>query len=137
MGSRGVVRMATRARSVRRGTARSETPRGSTILAVAIGTAMTAVGFFFSSRRRHTRCSRDWSSDVCSSDLEIYDTKFGLGPGARGVIGSLDEPAAILGLLFGGGYTNRILRRRPGRVVTFLGLITASVAVSLDRKSVV
>src|SRR5690606_39809532 len=26
--------------------------------------------FFFSSRRRHTRFSRDWSSDVCSSDLE-------------------------------------------------------------------
>src|SRR6266550_4106967 len=25
--------------------------------------------FFFSSRRRHTRCSRDWNSDVCSSDL--------------------------------------------------------------------
>src|SRR5436305_14393414 len=24
--------------------------------------------FFFSSRRRHTRCGRDWSSDVCSSD---------------------------------------------------------------------
>src|SRR4030042_1823133 len=24
---------------------------------------------FFSSRRRHPRCSRDWSSDVCSSDL--------------------------------------------------------------------
>src|SRR2546429_5261411 len=28
-----------------------------------------AMFFFFSSRRRHTRCSRDWSSDVCSSDL--------------------------------------------------------------------
>src|SRR5687768_17895892 len=27
--------------------------------------------FFFSSRRRHTRCSRDWSSDVCSSDLGV------------------------------------------------------------------
>src|SRR2546429_4507473 len=27
--------------------------------------------FFFSSRRRHTRCSRDWSSDVCSSDLPL------------------------------------------------------------------
>src|SRR5215813_14361360 len=27
--------------------------------------------FFFSSRRRHTRCGRDWSSDVCSSDLAI------------------------------------------------------------------
>src|SRR6266536_2190275 len=25
--------------------------------------------FFFSSRRRHTRSTRDWSSDVCSSDL--------------------------------------------------------------------
>src|SRR5215813_11883597 len=27
--------------------------------------------FFFSSRRRHTRCGRDWSSDVCSSDLYV------------------------------------------------------------------
>src|SRR5207245_6350326 len=30
-----------------------------------------AVKFFFSSRRRHTRCYRDWSSDVCSSDLLV------------------------------------------------------------------
>src|SRR5207302_4946964 len=29
--------------------------------------------FFFSSRRRHTRFSRDWSSDVCSSDLQLTD----------------------------------------------------------------
>src|SRR5947209_19960886 len=28
--------------------------------------------FFFSSRRRHTRYWRDWSSDVCSSDLEDF-----------------------------------------------------------------
>src|SRR3989449_5508778 len=34
--------------------------------------------FFFSSRRRHTRCSRDWSSDVCSSDL-LY-RRAGEGP---------------------------------------------------------
>src|SRR3989442_3360521 len=27
----------------------------------------------FTSRRRHTRCGRDWSSDVCSSDLLITD----------------------------------------------------------------
>src|SRR6266542_5729829 len=33
--------------------------------------------FFFSSRRRHTRCYRDWSSDVCSSDLA------GVGLGQR------------------------------------------------------
>src|SRR5207245_8014016 len=29
--------------------------------------------FFFSSRRRHTRCYRNWSSDVCSSDLDVLD----------------------------------------------------------------
>src|SRR5690606_31084425 len=36
--------------------------------------------FFFSSRRRHTRFSRDWSSDVCSSDLilDAYNDKTGL-----------------------------------------------------------
>src|SRR5205814_2642000 len=35
--------------------------------------------FFFSSRRRHTRCLSDWSSDVCSSDLLVA----GAGPGAH------------------------------------------------------
>src|SRR2546421_9254498 len=30
--------------------------------------------FFFSSRRRHTRSDRDWSSDVCSSDLNGRST---------------------------------------------------------------
>src|SRR2546430_16794691 len=30
---------------------------------------LSAVSFFFSSRRRHTRFDCDWSSDVCSSDL--------------------------------------------------------------------
>src|SRR5690349_14415538 len=35
--------------------------------------------FFFSSRRRHTRSLRDWSSDVCSSDLTIFpDAQGGL-----------------------------------------------------------
>src|SRR5690625_3797177 len=32
--------------------------------------------FFFSSRRRHTRWPRDWSSDVCSSDLDGSEEKF-------------------------------------------------------------
>src|ERR1035441_6815558 len=35
---------------------------------------------FFSSRRRHTRCLSDWSSDVCSSDLVAHAT--GSGPGS-------------------------------------------------------
>src|SRR5699024_11781052 len=32
--------------------------------------------FFFSSRRRHTRSKRDWSSDVCSSDLLFIDVAY-------------------------------------------------------------
>src|SRR5699024_12232152 len=32
--------------------------------------------YFFSSRRRHTRSKSDGSSDVCSSDLEIFNTKY-------------------------------------------------------------
>src|SRR5438874_9996470 len=32
--------------------------------------AIISTFFFFSSRRRHTRSLRDWSSDVCSSDLQ-------------------------------------------------------------------
>src|SRR5581483_3484350 len=32
--------------------------------------------FFFSSRRRHTRYWRDWSSDVCSSDLDVRAERF-------------------------------------------------------------
>src|SRR2546421_3421810 len=40
--------------------------------------------FFFSSRRRHTRSDRDWSSDVCSSDLiEIFDKDFQKEVGKR------------------------------------------------------
>src|SRR5262245_62675059 len=33
--------------------------------------ALFCLFFFFSSRRRHTRCLSDWSSDVCSSDLRL------------------------------------------------------------------
>src|ERR1035441_4113021 len=32
--------------------------------------------FFFSSRRRHTRCLSDWSSDVCSSDLNTLERMY-------------------------------------------------------------
>src|SRR5207247_3117941 len=43
--------------------------------------------FFFSSRRRHTRSTRDWSSDVCSSDLreggELRGRPAGVRAGAR------------------------------------------------------
>src|SRR2546422_9134190 len=39
--------------------------------------------FFFSSRRRHTRCSRDWSSDVCSSDLDVSSFIKSIAPAAE------------------------------------------------------
>src|SRR3712207_7227144 len=45
--------------------------------------------FFFSSRRRHTRYWRDWSSDVCSSDLALF--YFGDGHALQGdgeIVGS-------------------------------------------------
>src|SRR5205809_5582410 len=45
--------------------------------------------FFFSSRRRHTRCSRDWSSDVCSSDLILNSSP--LGTRASAVMGLIAE----------------------------------------------
>src|SRR6266496_6145209 len=48
------------------------------------------VFFFFSSRRRHTRSLRDWSSDVCSSDL---DPRIG-EPGHRSDPGLLAEPTS-------------------------------------------
>src|ERR1039458_10534433 len=35
--------------------------------------------FFFSSRRRHTRCLSDWSSDVCSSDLGLLAPELAAG----------------------------------------------------------
>src|SRR5204862_2847087 len=42
--------------------------------------------FFFSSRRRHTRSLRDWSSDVCSSDLGQGDASALRSPAGRWVL---------------------------------------------------
>src|SRR5260370_18626634 len=40
--------------------------------------ALRLEGFFFSSRRRHTRFKCDWSSDVCSSDLQYFQALMGM-----------------------------------------------------------
>src|SRR5438105_8478478 len=54
--------------------------------------------FFFSSRRRHTRSTRDWSSDVCSSDLrqETLRRQLGIVP-QEGFLfaGTLEENIAF------------------------------------------
>src|SRR5699024_11561205 len=48
----------------------SATQIATSVAYIPVRLCMT--GFFFSSRRRHTRSKRDWSSDVCSSDLAQY-----------------------------------------------------------------
>src|SRR5690606_40207980 len=62
----------------------------------------------FSSRRRHTRFSRDWSSDVCSSDLtalSILTTTFHEGPArnrALSVFSVFGASGYSSGLILGG-----------------------------------
>src|SRR3712207_1578245 len=60
--------------------------------------------FFFSSRRRHTRYWRDWSSDVCSSDLlGLVDRADGLEEAAihlqRAILGLAQRPTIAAGVL--------------------------------------
>src|SRR5699024_11645273 len=57
--------------------------------------------FFFSSRRRHTRSKRDWSSDVCSSDLPPAGYRNGIRKRSTGS----DLPGGFL----------RSVPERPGR----------------------
>src|SRR5699024_11344682 len=64
-------------------------------------TTATALFFFFSSRRRHTRSKRDWSSDVCSSDLSQI-------PGSRPGAGAVR-------------FTNRACATRAGAVAPYRG----------------
>src|SRR2546422_8769992 len=52
--------------------------------------------FFFSSRRRHTRCSRDWSSDVCSSDLESPERLAKIGDPHHVELVQADEGAGVV-----------------------------------------
>src|SRR5256885_5594034 len=42
--------------------------------------------FFFSSRRRHTRLQGDWSSDVCSSDLDVLISDLNIGEDGDGFL---------------------------------------------------
>src|SRR3712207_6934678 len=90
---------------------------------------VVGVDFFFSSRRRHTRYWRDWSSDVCSSDLADAVHR------AHGGRADVDRPRqgsrrARRDVVVVGGLHLAGERRRPGR-----GL--GADRVLRDRKSVV
>src|ERR1019366_10361755 len=65
---------------------------------------------FLSSRRRHTRLVSDWSSDVCSSDLENAAVFFENSPEWAGVLGYNE---------FTGGY--HILQLPPSPVTSVVG----------------
>src|SRR5690606_39513886 len=71
--------------------------------------------FFFSSRRRHTRFSRDWSSDVCSSDLDEALNEFLL----RHAKQSHDK---------GGAKTYLAVSESIGKVLGYYSLSPASIA---------
>src|SRR5207245_8033472 len=86
------------------------------------------VFFFFSSRRRHTRCYRDWSSDVCSSDLAAGSsvTISGTGFGSSQSSGSVDfngtaaavqswSDAQIVAFVPSGAASGRSEERRVGK----------------------
>src|SRR3989440_1090535 len=89
--------------------------------------------FFFSSRRRHTRSDRDWSSDVCSSDL----VTFAVTPGGTGYwLGALD------GGLFGYGSVTRAVSASSAvdgsgqyRIGVPAGQYVVVVAATVDGRS--
>src|SRR3712207_7229919 len=88
---------------------------------------VTTVFFFFSSRRRHTRYWRDWSSDVCSSDLSREEVQRALsGPAFR--VYTNDD---VAGTEVGGAVKN-VLAIAAG-MVSGLGLGTNSVAALVTR----
>src|SRR5260370_30283521 len=51
--------------------------------------------FFFSSRRRHTRFKCDWSSDVCSSDLDAYVDQFQAAGGSMVMLAKGNRSPAV------------------------------------------
>src|SRR3989440_4617409 len=61
--------------------------------------------FFFSSRRRHTRSDRDWSSDVCSSDLVDWVTPFTTATGCKINVKFADTSDEMVTLMRQGGGT--------------------------------
>src|SRR5947209_8929312 len=75
------------------------------LLGMLFDSSLRCFFFFFSSRRRHTRYWRDWSSDVCSSDLlelfpaqhALLDQHFAGGGSVDAALDDLDEFGLVIG----------------------------------------
>src|SRR5207302_6425634 len=103
--------------------------------------------FFFSSKRRHTRFSRDWSSDVCSSDLhrvaakpgyqERYERERGRTPGSgihrpaeERIADGTSEPAGSPATITLRARSSATLRQRyPKRIRIHLGELVDHAAL--------
>src|SRR3712207_7258935 len=83
-----------------------------------IRSVTSSIYFFFSSRRRHTRYWRDWSSDVCSSDLRSAVSitpptrQVGVLPSVRYPFSQLTSPT----LGSASNYSNHLPRSEERRV---------------------
>src|SRR5690606_40752507 len=71
------------------------------------------LSFFFSSRRRHTSFSRDWSSDVCSSDLQerVPQAKLTLVWNTPPYFHADEAPLVLASEVLGGGKNSRLYRK--------------------------
>src|SRR5215203_5697798 len=88
--------------------------------------------FFFSSRRRHTRYWRDWSSDVCSSDLEDLGLLRGHNTDGGGMVGACREAGIGLAgkrvlLLGAGGVAAAIALAFGGEGIGELRIVNRSI----------
>src|SRR2546430_12243441 len=68
--------------------------------------------FFFSSRRRHTRFDCDWSSDVCSSDLDPLDGA--AAPVVRHLVGAPFDLNGFFAFAAAEPVLARVVERLPG-----------------------
>src|SRR5204863_5802974 len=91
--------------------------------------------FFFSSRRRHTRSLRDWSSDVCSSDLNIQAAKrlTGGGPEAMALADRVSD-AWIAFARTGSPNTPKLPAWKIGRASCRERVEILVVGVSINKK---
>src|SRR5258705_9250954 len=93
--------------------------------------------FFFSSRRRHTRCLSDWSSDVCSSDLRLEDN-FVISKNGKEVLPLSKEGShtcLLDGLCFAPSYSAYFHHDKYCLETALSG--TSTISKIRDRKSVV
>src|SRR5688572_30882872 len=95
--------------------------------------------FFFSSRRRHTRFHCDWSSDVCSSDLDLFNRR--LEAGAASGLETASAGATLASTAAEIPDLERLILAQENRLAFLLGRTPGPIPrgnpLDEDRKSVV